>query len=162
MSNDTAQNESEAYAVAVGLLARREHSARELVSKLHSRGFAPEVVDPVLARLAAERLQSDERFAEVYLRQRSEKGYGPERIRAELRERGIDDPLISTRFRQAEDEGEIDWFERAEAAYAKKYGKRPIEDLQERAKRQRFMQYRGFTHEQIAAAIESHNTYSGN
>jgi regulatory protein len=158
MRDDTAHNESEAYAVAVGLLARREHSAKELGSKLRSRGFAPEVVDAVLSRLAAERLQSDERFAEVYLRQRSEKGYGPERIRAELRERGIDEQLISARFRQAETEGEVDWFERAAAAYGKKFGRRPVEDLKERAKRQRFMQYRGFTHEQIAAAIDSHTT----
>jgi regulatory protein len=158
MRDDTAHNESEAYAVAVGLLARREHSARELGGKLHSRGFAPEAIAAVLARLATERLQSDERFAEVYLRQRSEKGYGPERIRGELRERGIDDVLISACFRQAEVEGEVDWFERAGAAYAKKYGSRPIVDLKERVKRQRFMQYRGFTHEQIAEAIQSNTT----
>lgn len=147
--------ESEAYAVSVGLLARREHSGRELSAKLDSRGFSPEVVEAVLARLVAERLQSDERFAEVYLRQRSEKGYGPQRIAAELRERGIDDQLISSQLRQAEAEGEIDWFERADAVYAKKYGRRPIEDIKERAKRLRFMQYRGFTHEQIAAAIDA-------
>lgn len=146
--------ESEAFTAALGLLARREHSAKELGGKLHSRGFEPELVERVLSRLAAERLQSDERFAEVYLRQRSEKGHGPERIRAELRERGIDDQLISARFRQAEDDGEVDWFELAAMTYAKKYGRRPIEDLKERAKRQRFMQYRGFTFEQIAAAIE--------
>jgi regulatory protein len=153
MSDELAHKESEAYATAVGLLARREHSARELSAKLHARGFAVEVIGAVLERLAAERLQSDERFAEVYLRQRSDKGYGPERIRAELRERGIDDPLISARFRQAEEEGEIDWYALAAAAYAKKFGGRPAGDIKERAKRQRFMQYRGFTHEQIAAAI---------
>ncbi len=153
MNNASAHNESEAYAAAIGLLARREHSVRELSAKLHSRGYMPEVVEAVLARLVAERLQSDERYAEVYLRQRSDKGYGPERIRAELRERGIDDVLISARFRQVEDEGEIDWYALAAAAYAKKFGDRPIKDAKERAKRQRFMQYRGFTHEQIALAI---------
>jgi len=153
MSDENAHKESEAYATALGLLARREHSARELSAKLHSRGFVPEVVEAVLARLAAERLQSDERFAEVYLRQRSDKGYGPERIRVELRERGIDDQLIAARFRQAAEEGEIDWCALAATAYTKKYGGRPAEDIKERAKRQRFMQYRGFTHEQIAAAI---------
>ncbi len=147
------QTHSEAYAVAVGLLARREHSARELAGKLQSRGFDAVAIETALARLQAERLQSDERFAEVYLRQRSQKGYGPQRITAEMRERGIEDHLISSQFRQAEEEGEVDWFELAEAAYRKKFGERPIEDMKDRAKRQRFMQYRGFTHEQIAEAM---------
>lgn len=154
MSDETASIEAEAYAVSVGLLARREHSARELAGKLRVRGFAPQVIESVLERLVMERLQSDERFVEVYLRQRSEKGYGPQRIAAELGERGIDDGLISAGFRQAEADGEIDWFERAEMVYARKYGERPIEDMKEKAKRLRFMQYRGFTHEQIAAAIK--------
>jgi regulatory protein len=155
MSDLTVHKEAEAYAVAVGLLARREHSARELAGKLGSRGFTPEAVESVLERLVVERLQSDERYAEIYLRQRSEKGYGPQRIAAELRERGVDEQIVSARFRQAEEEGELDWFGLAAAVYAKKYGKRPIEDIKERAKRQRFMQYRGFTHEQIAEAIGS-------
>jgi regulatory protein len=151
----SALNESEAYTTAVGLLARREHSARELGGKLHSRGFAPAVVESVLARLVAERLQSDERYAEAYLRQRSGKGYGPERIRAEMRERGVSDSLIAASFRRAEEEGEVDWFELATATYSKKFGGRPIEDMKDKAKRQRFMQYRGFNHEQIAEAIDS-------
>ncbi len=155
MNDKSASKDAEAYAVSIGLLARREHSARELARKLHVRGFESEVVESVLERLALERLQSDERFTEAYLRQRSEKGYGPQRISAELGERGIDDSLISARLREAEAEGEIDWFERAEAVYARKFGDRPIEDMKDRAKRLRFMQYRGFTHEQIAAAIEN-------
>jgi len=155
MSDETASKDAEAYAVSVGLLARREHSARELTGKLRFRGFETTVIDSVLERLAMERLQSDERFTEAYLRQRSDKGYGPQRIAAELGERGIDDSLISAALRQAETEGEIDWFERAEAVYARKFGNRPIADIKERAKRLRFMQYRGFTHEQIAAAIDN-------
>lgn len=154
MSDRNARNASDAYAVSVGLLARREHSVRELSGKLHSRGFERGIVEAVLARLVAEGLQSDERFAEAYLRQRSEKGYGPQRIAAEMRERGIDERLVSAQLRRAEADGEIDWFERAETVYVKKYGMRPIEDLKDRAKRLRFMQYRGFTHEQIAEAID--------
>ena len=155
MCEEKVRTESEVYATTVGLLARREHSVKELTAKLVSRGIGSELIESVISRLIEERLQSDERFAEVYLRQRSLKGYGPVRIGVELRERGIDDSLISAQFRQVVDEGEIDWFERAAAAYAKKYGGRPIEDIKERAKRMRFMQYRGFSHEQIATAIES-------
>ena len=137
----------------MGLLAKREHSAAELRGKLIARGFSHEVCEAVISRLVDERLQSDERYTEAYLRQRSGKGYGPQRIRAELRERGVDEQLVSCEFRRAEDEGEIDWFQCAADAYAKKYGDRPVEDMKERAKRMRFMQYRGFSHEQIAAVM---------
>lgn len=155
MCEEKTLTESELYACAVGLLARREHSVKELTAKLRSRGAGSEVIDSVITRLIEERLQSDERFAELYLRLRSEKGYGPIRIGMELSERGIDDALISAQFRQAEEEGEVDWFDAAAAAYAKKYGSRSIEDMKERAKRIRFMQYRGFSHEQIATVIEN-------
>jgi regulatory protein len=147
------KGEAEVYAKAVELLARREHSAQELARKLRTRGCDQAVVETVLARLAAERLQSDARYAEVYLRQRSEKGYGPQRIRAELQERGVDERLIGEAMRRAVDEGEVDWFERAATAYVRKFGGRPVEDLKDRAKRQRFLQYRGFSHEQIAAVV---------
>jgi regulatory protein len=146
-------DEKEIYAKAVELLARREHSARELAFKLDARGCNPTQVESVLARLQAERLQSDARYTEVYLHQRSEKGYGPQRIRAELQERGVAEQIIAECMRSAEDEGEIDWYERAGTAYARKFGGRPIEDLKDRAKRQRFLQYRGFSHEQIAAVV---------
>ena len=155
MCEEKVWTESEVYATAVGLLARREHSVKELATKLVLRKVGSELIESVITRLIDERLQSDERYAEVYLRLRSDKGFGPLRIKAELRERGIDDALIVAQFRQADDEGEIDWFERAAAAYAKKYGGKPIGDIKERAKRMRFMQYRGFDHEQIATAMDS-------
>ena len=155
MCEEKIWTEPEVYATSIGLLARREHSVKELATKLLSRGVDAELIESVIGRLIDERLQSDQRFAEVYLRQRSIKGYGPVRIGVELRERGVDDALISAQFRQAEDEGEIDWFERAAAAYAKKYGGTPVEDIKERAKRIRFLQYRGFSHEQIATAMDN-------
>lgn len=148
------QTESEVYATAVGLLARREHSQREFETKLTTRGVMPELIESVLNRLVDERLQSDERFAEAYLRQRSGKGYGPRRIVAELRERGVDDALVSAQFREAVAQGEIDWYERAASVYSKKFGDRPIEDMKERAKRMRFLQYRGFDHDHIAVVLE--------
>ena len=147
------QDKSKAYEVGLGLLARREHSTRELLSKLHSRGFDADVAQAAHARLVAENLQSDERYTEVYLRQRSAKGYGPLRIRTELRERGIDEGLISAQFRRAEENGELDWYELAAGVYRKKYGGLGVDGVKERAKRIRFLQYRGFDHEQIAAAM---------
>jgi regulatory protein len=153
MGEEKSWTEPEAYATALGLLARREHSVRELTAKLDVRGVSAAMAAAVITRLIAARLQSDARFTELYLRQRSARGYGPLRIALELRERGIDEALISTQLRHVVEEGEIDWFERAATVYAKKYGGRPIEEIKERAKRMRFLQYRGFSHEQIAAAL---------
>ncbi|HHO68381.1 MAG TPA: regulatory protein RecX, partial [Gammaproteobacteria bacterium] len=75
------------------LLARREHSVLELRRKLEQRGWQGGPLDEVLDSLVDQNLLSDRRFAEVYTRTRIERGYGPLRIRAELRERGIDAAL---------------------------------------------------------------------
>ena len=79
----------------MGLLARREHSARELSHKLKSRDYDEVSIQAVIESLIDEGLQSDDRFAEQFTRSRVEKGYGPIRIRQELRERGIADSPIT-------------------------------------------------------------------
>jgi regulatory protein len=137
------------YERAVGLLARREHSAAELKSKLAQADFDTDEIDELLERLVAANLQSDERFAENYLRYRSQRGYGFQRIRQELKERGVATELIS----QAHEQSEIDWFSLAVSVRCKRFGEQEPEDYKERAKQQRFLQYRGFTHEQITESF---------
>ena len=94
----------DARRIALSLLARREHSARELHFKLIARGCAESDVDAVLAALRIERLLSDERFAEAYVASRRERGYGPVRIEAELRERGVADEVIATHLDDSDQE----------------------------------------------------------
>ena len=79
---------------AMDLLARREHSVIELKRKLQRRFGDECAIDDQVARLAEEGLQSDARFAESFLCQRSGSGYGPARLKAELRERGLSDEQI--------------------------------------------------------------------
>jgi len=57
-------------AVAVRLLARREHSRTELLGKLDERGVPAELAGEILDSLAARRLQSDERYAEAMVTSR--------------------------------------------------------------------------------------------
>lgn len=52
-------------------------------------------------------------------------------------------------------EADIDWFSLAASARCKRFGEQIPGTIQDRAKQQRFLQYRGFTHEQIT---ESFNT----
>ena len=81
--------QTRARSAALRLLARREHSRYELAMKLRQRKIEPEVYEPVLDEYEEEGWLSDERFAEVYTRQRVELGYGPLRILGELQQRGI-------------------------------------------------------------------------
>jgi regulatory protein len=136
---------------AMNLLARREHSVAELVTKL-STDFEYDDIVIVINKLTEKNLQSDERFAENYLRYRSQRGFGYQKIRQELKERGVDAGLISETLAGSD----IDWFALAVDARCKRFGEQQPEDFKERAKQQRFLQYRGFTHEQIT---ESFNNY---
>ena len=83
-----------AYSSALGWLARRDHSTRELKTKLAARGHAASEAGEAIGRLKEQRYQSDERFAETLARSRAGQGYGPRRIRAELKSHGLGEPLI--------------------------------------------------------------------
>lgn len=122
------------------LLARREHSRRELKQKLKKRFADETLIDEQLDRLSEENLQSDRRFAESFLRQRISRGHGPMRIRQEMRQRGISDGEIGA----AMDAESPDWLSLAELTYRRKFGELPAEDLREKSRRNRFMQYRGY------------------
>jgi regulatory protein len=125
---------------AVRLLGGRDHSREELRRKLRAR-FADEgLIDQVLDELAARRLVDDRHFVENYLEQRSRKGFGPLRIRAELAERGIGGDLLA----ECLEESAPDWAELLEAAAGRKFGDAPATDRRELARRGRFLEQRGF------------------
>lgn len=127
-------------AAAVRLLAMREHSRQEMRRKLVARFNEQVLIETVLDDLERRRYLSDERFAEAYVNERSRKGYGPLRIRAELSERGIAAGL-SARWL---DDGTTDWTEVLAEAATRKFGAEPAADLRSLAKRGRFLEQRGF------------------
>ena len=125
---------------ALDLLARREHSYAEMLRKLRQRGADVSMVEVELEQLQQDGLLCDERFCEAYVHYRSQRGYGPQRLREELRQRGVAESLIEQELRS----GERDWSDLARAAFAKRFPEGPASDIKERARQQRFMQYRGF------------------
>ena len=132
------------------LLARREHSSHELLEKLCLR--FPEQIDlcrQVLETLREEGLQSDQRFAESYIRLRVSRGHGPIKIAAELRQKGVAPELLSSSLAASG----YDWFELAAEAAAKRFGDQPARDLLEKARRVRFLAQRGFNQEQIREVV---------
>jgi regulatory protein len=134
---------------AYALLAGRDFSRQELTERLLRRGYGAPVVDAAVQNLVAEGLLREERYVELFVTQRAGRGHGPVRIRMDLRERGVDAELIE----QALDATEVDWVRTAREARRRKFGVSPPGDYHERAKQARFLQYRGFSSDQIRAAL---------
>lgn len=131
---------------ALDMLARREHATKEIREKLLGKGIAPRLVDDTLEKLVAEGLLSDRRFVEAYLQSRRNRGYGPLRIQAELRLRGIDDELIDGYINLHDKQ----WSDSIRNVWHKRFADHIPADVKERARQMRFLQYRGFTNEQIS------------
>ena len=129
-----------AYSKALGLLGRREHSRRELRQKLDRGGYARDEAADALDRLGEERYQDDDRFAETLVRSRSAQGYGPMRLRAELKSHGLADAHI----RRLLDAADIDWTDLAASQLRRRYGSAGASDPAERARRAQFLLRRGF------------------
>jgi regulatory protein len=149
---ETAAGEADERTVrtaALALLAGRDFARAELAARLIRRGYPAPLVEAVVDRLAAERLQSDDRFAGEFVSRNAARGRGPARIRMELRERGVatgaaDDTLAASG---------VDWAEAARVTRRRRFGAALPADFRERAKQARFLQYRGFSAEQIRAAL---------
>lgn len=136
---------AKAKASAMASLAMREHSVLELQQKLLRKGMPEGIVAEVLTDLQQNNLLSNERFAEVYWRQRAGKGFGPIKIRYELQQKGIDDDMIQHAFEKSE----VDFFATIQAVYDKKYHPKRCCDLKEKARRQSFLYRRGFPADMI-------------
>lgn len=135
-----ADSAAELKARALRHLARREHSRTELARKLSPHAGSREALDQLLDALAARKQLSDERYAEARAHQLARK-YGAARIRADLKAKGIA-PDVAARV---SGEGEL---ERARAILARKY-REVASTREEIARRTRFLQSRGFSHDTI-------------
>lgn len=146
---DVAKVRAAARNTAVGLLARRDHARAEIRRKLRDRGVGGDIIGEVVDELTRQRLLSDDRFAEVFIRSRAERGQGPVRLRAELRQLQLGSEQIERHLQAAG----LEWTSLARGVRERKFGSQPAGSLAERAKEVRFLQYRGFTAAQIRAAM---------
>ncbi len=144
--NDQPDTATELRARALRLLARREHSRAELERKLGPHAGSPEVIAGVVEALVQKKQLSDERYAEERARTLSRK-YGAARIRQDLKAKGVDAQFIDS----ISSEGEL---ERARAILERKY-REPATTREERAKRMRFLQGRGFSFQTIRQAMSA-------
>jgi regulatory protein len=150
-SPEPIEDPSVARVKAVAMLARREHSTAELTRKLTQKGIEKAVAESVVDVLNSRGMVSDERFAASFVRYRANRGYGPSRVRLELAERGIDVASIAQHLAQPE----VDWNDIAATVRQRKFGSALPGSFADRAKQTRFLQYRGFTSDQIRYALQS-------
>lgn len=146
---DPIKQRSAARNTAIGLLSRREHAQAEIKRKLQERGYGDEVTSEVVDDLTRSRLLSDDRFAEMFIHARAARGQGPVRLRAELRQLRVPVELIERHLSAAP----VEWVELAVGLRQRKFGTKLPSTMVERAKQVRFLQYRGFTAEQIRIAL---------
>ena len=131
---------------ALRYLARREHSRAELARKLAPHAESPQAIETVLDDLANRKQLSDERYAEVRSHWLSRK-YGAARIRQDLKAHGVAEAVIE----RVSAEGDL---EKAKAILARKY-RAVATTRDEKAKRARFLQSRGFSYEIIRKVLST-------
>ncbi|AKP34451.1 recombination regulator RecX [Yersinia aleksiciae] len=151
---------------AMRLLSQRDHSESELRRKLAAQPFSakgnwgrransegekltddidPKVIDQVIAYCYQHDWLDDSRFATSYINSRSRKGYGAQRIRSELMQKGVDKERIQAAFEISE----IDWCMLAKEVAQRKFSETLPVEWKEKAKVQRYLLYRGFFQEEI-------------
>ena len=140
-------NDAEARAIAMALLARRDFASKELREKLGDKGVAGTASEAVIAELTREGLLNDERYAQNYVAYHAGRGQGPLRIAAELRRRGVASDLIEPALAAGPD-----WSALARKVCRAKFGPERPDTWALRARRARFLLYRGFSSDHIRAA----------
>jgi regulatory protein len=133
---------------AINLLARRDFATDELRVKLERRGYDRDVVSTVVAELIEERFLDDARYAANYVSYHADRGQGPLRIAADLRALGLTDPLIEAALASGPD-----WRAAARELRLRKFGPGEPADWAEQARQARFLQYRGFSSDDIRSAL---------
>ena len=87
----------------------------------------------------------DAKFASRYISGRSHKGYGAQRIRSELLQKGVDKDIIAGALENTD----VDWCILARDLAVRKFGENLPTDWKEKSKVLRYLLYRGFFQEEI-------------
>lgn len=135
---------------ALAHLARRDFSSGELRQRLETGGFDAASAAAAIAGLAREGILDDARFAQNYVASRAGRGQGPVRIRAELRRHGLADALIEGALASGPDWGAL-----ALKVRRARFGPAAPVTWANKARQARFLQYRGFSSDDIRAATDA-------
>jgi regulatory protein len=140
-----------AFEAALAALDRKERTAHELALWLKGRGFASAEIEAALKRLFETEVLDDERFARRYAEDKRElSGWGPERIREAMLERGV--PIDTIEEVLASDT-HGDQLDRAREILIRRG--RPLGDNADRQRALDYLARRGYDYEIAYEAVRS-------
>lgn len=137
------------YNRALYWLSKRDYSVADFSKKLDKVCIDNEMKQALLNQLIENDWLSEKRYIAAFTRSKVAMGLGAFRIINDLKQHGVSASDAESHLATLD----VDWFEQALMTYNKKYGDKPIVDYKEKTKRFRYMQYRGFTIDQINYAI---------
>ncbi len=160
LRNTDRDEEKEAMASALRILARRDATTSGLSRKLRDKGIAASLVDKTLARLQEAGYLDDRRFARHWAESaiRNGRGFGP-RLRLDLARRGVPADIVADLL--AALAAEYDEMETLASLLARKFAGFSPESATDREKRRvmQYLQRRGFSTAAIFQAFHRGEDY---
>jgi len=148
---------SKAYKYALFLLGRREYTVKALNEKLIGKKYAQAIVEAVLNELQQLNYVSDQRYADIFVRDAIAKGRGENRIKQGLKQKGVEQSFIANSLDEYQD-----WQSVAERMLQAKF-KRQLESFNDLEKEEQYKlkqkmlakcQYQGFVFDVSKKAVE--------
>lgn len=148
MSNsaNVIETDKNLHQTALSFLARREHTRLTLRKKLMQKGFLHQSVEAILDVLIQQGFLNEARFCETFIQKRIRQGYGPVRITTECKQYGLSNDIIFSQLSQDEEF----WLATIQKILHKKF--QPNHQPKEQLRQIHYLQYRGFTLDQIKAS----------
>jgi regulatory protein len=127
---------------AFSALARRDHSVDELKKKLLKRSDDLALVNSVINAFIADHYLDDERLTELLTQAKYRQGLGPARIKRLLQSKALSHDDVHNAFSESE------WRVGLAMTWSKRFTEKP-KDNKSYTQQARYLQYRGFSLDQI-------------
>lgn len=139
------------YQKALNLISRRPRSEKEIRQKMAEKQYETSQVDRTIERLKGAGLIADEKFAEMWVENRSEYHPRSQRlIRYELRNKGIEDDTIENALKISADDAEL--ARRAAVQYEHRLD--AVDWLTYRKRLSGFLARRGFSYGTVFSIVQ--------
>lgn len=139
-------------------ISKREYSIHDFRVKLEKVSELTEQIEALITDFITRDWLNEQRYMEMFVRTKLALGLGRQRIVQELKQHGIKSDVTNLYIESLE----IDWFEQAKSTYQRKFAEKPMDVkhlgkdkfYKEKAKRYRYMSYRGFTPDEIKYSMD--------
>lgn len=143
-------NADKLYDLAVSALSRRDYTEKQMELLIQSHSQDTDLVSELMLRLNENGYLNDNRVLDNELRKYIDKCYGKRRIRQELRQKKFSSDDIENAIEKID----ADWKTLAKELKVKKFGISSSSDDKTRAKKIRYLQYRGHEMSDIMALVD--------